>query len=219
MLSNNHKQNATSSTLYNETTFYPAFTKDMVKAKREIVIYSPFVSQYRSNTFNRIMRKLKDGDVSIFIFTRSLGEYNPIHRECAAKVLSRYEEMGAYVYYLSGAIHQKVAIIDREILWEGSLNILSQRASREIMRRITEEGSAKEVISYLGLTSFLADGYRAKYQLPVNYGRPKRKKTFRKIVLALIVVHAIWWIINAVSGMIPLNALLMFIVTVFKIPY
>lgn len=205
--------------LYNEMTFYPALISDMLKAKSEIVIYSPFVSHYRSDTFNRIMHKCKDGDVSIFIFTRSLDEYDPIQRRCAAAVLSRYEEMGACVYYLNGAIHQKVAIIDREILWEGSLNILSQRASREMMRRITAEGSAKEVMSYLKLTSLLADGYRAKYQRLANGDQRNRKITIQKIVLGFMVMTAVWWIINIIFGMMPLNALLMLIVTLFKIPY
>jgi hypothetical protein len=34
--------------LYNEETFYRAFTRDVLAAKKEVIIYSPFVSKYRN---------------------------------------------------------------------------------------------------------------------------------------------------------------------------
>jgi hypothetical protein len=51
--------------------------------------------------------------------------------------------------------HRKLAILDREILWEGSLNILSQSRSREIMRRIKEKKYAQEMFNFLNLGSFV----------------------------------------------------------------
>ncbi len=195
--------------LYNETTFYPAFTRDMLEAKREIVIYSPFVSKYRSDTFNRIMYKFKDTNVAIFIFTRSLDEYELSQRKQAEAVLSHYEEMGASIYYLNGSIHEKVAVIDREILWEGSLNILSQRTSREMMRRITDQSSAMQVMSYLGLNRLLAEGYRAKYERlyrSLMEGiRPKRRFPLRFAIFSLVAVIGAWWLFHTLSDMIPLK--------------
>ncbi len=37
---------------------------------------------------------------------------------------------------LTGNFHRKLAVIDRTILWEGSLNILSQNRSQKVMSRI-----------------------------------------------------------------------------------
>ena len=51
--------------------------------------------------------------------------------------------------------HRKLAIIDRKILWEGSLNILSQNHSRELMRRIENEEITVETFNFLGLKKFL----------------------------------------------------------------
>jgi len=43
----------------------------------------------------------------------------------------------------------------RKILWEGSLNILSQNQSREIMRRIENEQITLETFNFLKLEKFL----------------------------------------------------------------
>jgi hypothetical protein len=46
--------------------------------------------------------------------------------------------------------HRKLAIIDDEILWEGSLNILSQNDSCEIMRRTVSQQVASEMVRFIG---------------------------------------------------------------------
>lgn len=117
--------------LYNEKTFYRSFIKDMLNADKEVIIYSPFISKFRSDFFNKTMKKLRRRNIDVFIFTRPIEEHEYFMQSEIKCALSDYEEMGATIFYLPGSIHEKVAIIDRKILWEGSLNILSQRTSRE----------------------------------------------------------------------------------------
>jgi phosphatidylserine/phosphatidylglycerophosphate/cardiolipin synthase-like enzyme len=196
--------------LFNEQTFYPAFTKDILAAKREVIIYSPFVSKYRADTFNGILYKLKSSNVEVFIFTRPIQEQDVGLRKQAEAVLSHYEELGANIYYLQGSIHEKVAIIDREILWEGSLNILSQRTSREIMRRTADESLALQMVRYLGLSRMLAEGYRQKYEklyreLMEGVGK-RRLFSLKPNILGIVAVVAIWWILVTTSGMIPFRS-------------
>jgi len=54
-----------------------------------------------------------------------------------------------------GRHHRKLAIIDRNILWEGSLNILSQKKSREFMRRLEGGGFAVDLLNFIGYQKFL----------------------------------------------------------------
>ena len=51
--------------------------------------------------------------------------------------------------------HRKIAIIDREILWEGSLNILSYYDSCEIMRRTVSVTEAESLIRFIGFNKYL----------------------------------------------------------------
>jgi len=150
--------------LFNEKSFYQAFTKDMLTAKKEVIIYSPFVSKFRSEFFRRTLTELRKRNIPVFIFTRPLEEHDYFMKAEISCALNDYEESGAYVTYLTGFVHEKLAIIDREILWEGSLNILSQRQSREMMRRISDEAMTQETMSYLGLNKKLAEGYKYQYE-------------------------------------------------------
>lgn len=51
--------------------------------------------------------------------------------------------------------HRKLAIIDRKIVWEGSLNIPSQSNSREIMRRIEGKEIAEDAFNFLRFDRFI----------------------------------------------------------------
>ena len=65
------------------------------------------------------------------------------------------EALGIQVFLCTGNHHRKLAIIDRKILWEGSLNILSQIRSREIMRRLDGGGFAVEMFNYLNFGRYI----------------------------------------------------------------
>jgi len=150
--------------LFNERTFYHAFTRDLLESKKEVVIYSPFISKFRSEYFRKTFQSLGKRNIAVFIFTRPIEEVDYLMRNEVKCALKDYEELGACIIYLSGLIHQKAAIIDREILWEGSLNILSQRESKEMMKRTLDEGVAMQVLSHLDLNKKLAEGYKYQYE-------------------------------------------------------
>jgi hypothetical protein len=58
------------------------------------------------------------------------------------------QSIGVDVYMTVGH-HRKLAVIDKSILWEGSLNILSQHDSCEVMRRIANDELAADMLSYV----------------------------------------------------------------------
>ena len=138
-------------TIYNERTFYSAFTKDMLKAKKEVIIYSPFITKYRADFFRKTFVRLRIKNIKLFIFTRPIGEHEEYVQEEARAATQIYESLGARVVFLEGSIHEKVAVIDKKILWAGSMNILSQRSSRELMTRTEDETLTAQFISHLDL--------------------------------------------------------------------
>ena len=190
--------------LYNENTFYKALTTDMLAAKKEVIIYSPFVSKYRTDFLKSTIEKLIDRNIDIFIFTRPIEEYENIIRPQIECVLKRFKDMGVSIFYPGRYIHQKVAIIDREILWDGSLNILSHRASNEMMRRTVDVDSAMKVMAHIGLNDKIAAAYKLKYEKLFKCLINKSKLSFIKkikiYILGLISATIIWaivWILLA----------------------
>ncbi|MFA4996398.1 MAG: phospholipase D-like domain-containing protein [Patescibacteria group bacterium] len=185
--------------LYNEKTFYRSFVKDMLEADKEIIIYSPFISKFRTDFFSDTLKKLRRKNIAVFIFTRPLEEHEYFMRSEIKCALNDYEEMGACIFYLPGSIHEKAAIIDRKTLWEGSLNILSQRHSHEMMRRIFDEDSAKQVMAHLGLNKKLAEGYKDKYERMyrslVANSRENNKLKIRAFLTGFVIPIITWWFI------------------------
>ena len=191
--------------LFNEKTFYRAFVDDLLNAKEEIVIYCPFVTKFRSDFFRQTFTKLKRRNINVFIFTRPLEEHDLLMRSEITCALKEYEELGVCIVYLEGFIHEKAAMIDREILWEGSLNILSQRKSREIMTRTSDKEITTQIMSYLGLDKKLAEGYKLRYEkicgnLVFDSKQILRLK-IRIFFLGLTIPVIIWWIIFLIRSM------------------
>ena len=148
-------QAITTSILYDEHTFYQAFMSDLQRCKKEIIIESPFITSSRMEVLYPIFRELLARQVKIHIITKDPSEYDEHFRYQATNEILYADEMGINVILLKGNHHRKLAIIDKKILWEGSLNILSYSQSKEIMRRIKGAQMAKETLNFLRINEFI----------------------------------------------------------------
>lgn len=145
----------TTSRLHDENTFYTAFFDDLETCTKEIIIESPFITSERMRTFNQVFINLLDRGVKIYIITRDPKEHIVGFETKSEEAIRWCEGIGVQVLLCLGNHHRKLAILDRKILWEGSLNILSQTRSREIMRRINGGRYALEMFNFLKLSEFL----------------------------------------------------------------
>lgn len=144
------------SALYDEKTFFDQFLIDLEHCKKEVIIESPYITSRRMRTFYPVLTKLLKRKVKIYVVTRILHDHeNRNMRDQAEREISNFEKLGIQPFLCVGNHHRKLAILDRAILWEGSLNILSQKRSREIMRRIPEKQIALHMFNFLNLESFL----------------------------------------------------------------
>lgn len=143
------------SKLFDEETFYPAFIKDLKGCGSELIIESPFITSRRLNYLLPMLQKLKQRKVRVVINTRDPHEHDEERRRDEAhRAIAALQREGVHVLY-TGGHHRKLVIIDRAILYEGSLNVLSQNDSSEIMRRIESTRLAWEMIGFVKLDSYL----------------------------------------------------------------
>jgi phosphatidylserine/phosphatidylglycerophosphate/cardiolipin synthase-like enzyme len=143
------------SKLYDETTFYKVFLKDLGKCQSEAIIESPFVTNRRLADLLPILKKLKMQYVRIAVITKDPREHDKEYvRDDAIAALASLQTLGVQVIYTDGH-HRKVAILDRKVLYEGSLNILSQNNSREVMRKIESVQLAWQMARFVGVDRFL----------------------------------------------------------------
>ncbi len=143
------------SLLFDETTFYGQFKQDLLRCKSEVVIESPYITSQRTAVLHPVIQELVKRNVKVYVLTRDPRErMNNMVDESEAEI-RRFEELEVQVFLCRGNDHRKLAILDREILWEGSLNILSQTHSREIMRRIEGDKYALEIFEFLTLGRYI----------------------------------------------------------------
>lgn len=137
------------SNLFDERTFYKQFIKDLLSAKEEVIIESPYITIKRLKMLMPTFEKLKRSNVKIFILTKSPDEHDVYMDEQAEIGIRYFENNGIQVLIVNGGHHRKLAMIDRKIMWEGSLNILSQSYSKEFMRRINSRKLTEELFRFL----------------------------------------------------------------------
>jgi phosphatidylserine/phosphatidylglycerophosphate/cardiolipin synthase-like enzyme len=147
--------NAFTSRLFDEKSFYTSFIRDLSNCKQEVIIESPFISLNRMKYLLPVFEKLIRRNISVFVMTRDPSILEEPLSSYSEEIIRQFEILGVQVLATSNQHHRKLAILDRKILWEGSLNILSQTKSREIMRRIEGEGHAQEMFDFLRLEQFI----------------------------------------------------------------
>jgi len=143
------------SQLFDDWTFYNRFREDLKHSKQEVIIESPFITSQRVSSLVRDFEHLISKKVRVYIITRSPEEHDLNMKHQAEEAIRRFETIGVHVILSSEYSHRKLAIVDRKILWEGSLNILSQTYSKEFMRRIESESLANECFEFVKLGKFI----------------------------------------------------------------
>jgi len=143
-----YNQSQMISGLYSEVTFYPKFARDLQSAKSEVIIESPFITERRISDLLPAIARLRRKKVSVTVNTRNPDEHDGLYVDQAYDAVAALQEMGVRVLYTT-KLHRKLAIIDKEIVWEGSLNILSFNDSCELMRRSVDSVAAHQTLRFL----------------------------------------------------------------------
>lgn len=97
-----------------------------------------------------LFQALRKRGIEIIVNTKPFDELDPNFRTQAIQAVAAMQSIGVSVLLTAGH-HRKVAIIDTNILYEGSLNILSQNDSCELMRRMRDESLVKEMLRFTNL--------------------------------------------------------------------
>lgn len=142
------------SQLFDNTTFYNGFLRDLSRCKKEVIIESPFLTTRRVSMILPALVKLKRHGVNIIINTRDPLEQEGRMQQEAKLSIDLLQGANISILF-TGGHHRKLAIIDRELLWEGSLNILSQNDSCEVMRRIESKQLVMQMIYFIKLNEHL----------------------------------------------------------------
>jgi ssDNA-binding Zn-finger/Zn-ribbon topoisomerase 1 len=135
---------------HTDTDFLNVFRQDLITATREVLILSPFLSANRAIHYYPILRSLKQREVNIKVYSKPKAEQPRGLKHHFDQVEKQLLNLGISLQVRQG-MHEKVGILDRKILWHGSLNILSHNDTKESMLRFESSELSQLILLELGI--------------------------------------------------------------------
>jgi len=136
--------------LYTERNFWAQFFQDLRTVKERLIILSPFLSVRRGSVLMNYFQAMIGRGIEVRVHTKPRNQQIGEMATQADVVIKQLRSIGANVIERRN-MHQKVAILDNTLAWEGSLNILSHRDTGEHMRRFEGSSAIEEIIRNLEL--------------------------------------------------------------------
>ncbi len=139
----------TGNTLFTAPQFHAAFPNDLRQASKSILIASPFITEAATS---RIIHHLKYA-ISQGVKVAVVTSYENVTGKSASAAESALTALSCegIVIIKRSKMHEKVAIIDGQITWQGSLNILSHGDTSEAMLRIRGSETASKFLTFMGV--------------------------------------------------------------------
>jgi superfamily II DNA or RNA helicase len=128
--------------IFDNNTFFPVYSADVLAARGEILIVSPFVTKRRVLA---ALNYLTAADAKVTVVTKPLENYAEKDKAKIAECMDLLTRSNIVVR-TRDRIHQKFAVMDRRIVWYGSINLLSCDSSEESVMRIENADIAGELL-------------------------------------------------------------------------
>ncbi|MDD2903903.1 MAG: DEAD/DEAH box helicase family protein [Syntrophales bacterium] len=135
--------------IFDNTNFFPVYHHDLMNAAREVVIVSPFVTRRRAMQMLPHLEAALAKGVSVVVVTRPASAYRDKDQPALGETLTSLQAKGVRLLFKAN-IHQKFAVIDRKIVWYGSINLLSFGSAQESIMRLNSPNIAQELLKTLG---------------------------------------------------------------------
>ena len=123
--------------IFNGSTFYRPYTSDLTKAKRSIVISSPKLYRTEQNSLVTLLKELAQQGIEILITTAAENEQTAFIQSKGLSVKVK-PKLSLYT-----------TIIDKEVVWYGSINTLGYASKDDNMIKVTDIYLANELIEMI----------------------------------------------------------------------
>ena len=123
--------------IFNGSTFYRPYTSDLTKAKRSIVISSPKLYRTEKNPLVTLLKELAHQGIEILITTVAENEQTAFIQSKGLSVKVK-PKLSLYT-----------TIIDKEVVWYGSINTLGYASKDDNMIKVTDIHLANELIKII----------------------------------------------------------------------
>lgn len=136
--------------LLNAAEFWSAFKADLPLVRSRLIIHSPFLHPRRLADCSRLFSSLKDRGVSSCLTTQTVSE---IEEALPDELEPSYEQnrktsldiLRSWKFHLNARkFHHKFVLIDKRVMYFGSMNVFSHFNTSECMRRTEDPDEIEE---------------------------------------------------------------------------
>jgi superfamily II DNA or RNA helicase len=131
--------------IFDAESYGNAYKTDLSQANFEIAISSPGINSAKVKQLIYIVSNKQAQGVKVSVITNPSAEYPDNRIEPTKKLIDELREAGIYVKEVSG-IHEHFAVIDKEIVWYGSMNMLSREKEDDNLMRVNSKEIADELL-------------------------------------------------------------------------
>lgn len=148
--------------VYTQANFYPQFRQDIQEALSSVIICSPFLTLERAGDFVDMFRFLVSQQKEVVIVTKPPRAQGSFLSDEIQSVIQSLRAIGVKIIERP-KVHEKIAIIDGTIVWDGSLNILSHtKRTTESMIRFRDSNLAVELARLHELSNLVEEEEKRK---------------------------------------------------------
>ena len=135
----------TANAIFGIDTYEKVYEIDLLEANKEVIISSPGLNQAKVNAFVRLIKQRQENGVKITVVTLDPEGYPEEKIEDTKALVQVLENCGIKVR-LQDHMHEHFAIIDDEIVWYGSMNLLSRAKIDDNLMRVKSKDAAQELL-------------------------------------------------------------------------
>lgn len=150
--------------IYDSDTYSPVYEQDLREAVSEIVISSPTLGKYKVMRMTSMLKERQEAGAKVTIVTWHPDSYLYGREEHRIELMEALRNAGFNIELVEDHC-EHYAVIDNEIVWYGSMNLLSKDDVGDNIMRVVSKSIAAELLEM----TFKKGNELRKYALPMTF--------------------------------------------------
>ena len=143
------EEKQTTNAIFDRKSYLPVYEKDLQQARKSIYIASPGLNKNKVRRLIALVEERQTAGVIVTVITLPAESYPQTRIEPTKALQTALTAAGIYVVPQPD-LHTHFAVIDQEIVWYGSTNLLSRDKEDDSLMRICSIDVALELLEEIG---------------------------------------------------------------------
>lgn len=131
--------------IYDKKSYQEVYLKDLTESSKNVVISSPGINEKKVKQLIVLMQKKQEDGISVMVLTLSPESYPEKRVEKTRELIGYLVGVGIKVIERP-VMHEHYAVIDEEIVWYGSMNLLSGEKEDDNLMRVLSKDIVQELM-------------------------------------------------------------------------